>query len=428
MLSKRKSEVFIMKVLIISAAFPPMKAGEVDHALHLCRRLTGQGLEVQVLTTVNNLASIDVQASIYPVMRDWSWSDLPALARVIKRCSPDAVLLFYSSWIYKYHPMITFAPTLCKMLRPGVTFVTQFAIPDGAQPQNASLLAKVVRKGAVWLAGKSKVDYYFGTLLRDSDRIIVFSEHHGAWLESRSSGLTAKTLLIPPPPLMNMCAENGGASRKSGRARLGAGDDDFIIAFFGYAYRNKGLETLVQAFSMLNGDLARRRLVFIGGRSDSREGSSYAAEIVALCRELRVDGQVTWTGEYSWDSDEGSLYLRAADLCVLPFDDGVMLNRSSFAAAAAHGLPIVTTQGSNLESQFEDGKNVILCPPKDPARLAAAIQSIVNNPELRTRLRQGALQLAENWFSWDKAMKRTIDALHNSGHSDRSAEAPVAGR
>jgi polysaccharide biosynthesis protein PslF len=417
-----------VKVLIISAAFPPMKAGEVDQAVHLCRRLTAKGLDVHVLTTEKNLASIDVPASIYPVMRDWSWSDLPMLARVIKRCSPDAVLLFYSGWIYGYHAMITFAPTLCKMLLPGVTFVTQFGIPDGAQPENASVLGKVARKGAVWLAGKREVDYNFGTLLRDSDRIIVFSEFHGDWLKSRAIGLAVKCLLIPPPPPVHLCAEDGGASRKTGRARLGAGDDDFIIAFFGYAYRNKGLETLVQAFSMLNGDPARRRLVFIGGRSDSREGSSYAAEIVELCRELRVDDNVIWTGEYSWDSDEGSLYLRAADLCVLPFDDGVMLNRSSFAVAAAHGLPIVTTQGSKLESQFEDGKNIILCPPKDPARLAAAIESIANHPELRARLRKGALQLAENWFSWDKAIKRTIDALHSGGNPNKRAHATAAGR
>ena len=45
-----------------------------------------------------------------------------------------------------------------------------------------------------------------------------------------------------------------------------------------------------------------------------------------------------------------TLYLCAADICVLPFNVGVRLNNSSFAAAAAHGLPIVTTRGEMLES------------------------------------------------------------------------------
>jgi hypothetical protein len=65
-----------MKVPFISAAFPPMRQGR-------------------------------------PVIRDWSWTDLPRLARFIKRCRPDAITLLYSGWIYNDHPMITFAPTLC---------------------------------------------------------------------------------------------------------------------------------------------------------------------------------------------------------------------------------------------------------------------------------------------------------------------------
>jgi hypothetical protein len=35
-----------MKVLVISAAFPPMRAGEAEHTIHLCRHLSENGTNV----------------------------------------------------------------------------------------------------------------------------------------------------------------------------------------------------------------------------------------------------------------------------------------------------------------------------------------------------------------------------------------------
>ena len=154
------------------------------------------------------------------------------------------------------------------------------------------------------------------------------------------------------------------------------------------------------------------RLVMIGGSMDASNISSYAREVYQLPKQLKIDDKVMWTGEYAWDSDQASVYLNAADACVFPFTDGVALNRSSLAAAAAHGLPIVTTKGNFLESPFIDKKNVLLCPPQDPKALAAAIDLLIRSPELRVRLREGALELAHEWFSWDKAVQRTMEALN----------------
>jgi glycosyltransferase involved in cell wall biosynthesis len=137
----------------------------------------------------------------------------------------------------------------------------------------------------------------------------------------------------------------------------------------------------------------------------------YAQQLYELCGQLKIDDRVRWTGEYPWDSDEGSVYLRAADLCVLPFDSGVNLNNSSFAAAAAHGLPVVTTQGKFLDQPLVHQQNVYLCPPKNPEALGAAIVTLMDRPEIRERLRIGALELAREWYTWDKAIERTLATL-----------------
>jgi len=84
------------------------------------------------------------------------------------------------------------------------------------------------------------------------------------------------------------------------------------------------------------------------------------------------------------------------------------LNNSSFASATAHGLPIITTQSKMLEQPFIHEENVLLCPPKSPEAMANAIIRVIDNPELREHLRVGSLTLSQEWFSWEKAIDRTI--------------------
>ena len=149
----------------------------------------------------------------------------------------------------------------------------------------------------------------------------------------------------------------------------------------------------------------------IGGNKGENHSSSYIDGLYAFAKQLEIEDHLIWTGEYASDSDEASLYLRAADACVFPFKHGVTLNRSSVAAAAAHGLPIITTKGNSLESPFIDQENLLLCPPEDPNSLAIAMASLMDNDALRRRLCAGALKLAAEHFSWDKALDRTIAAL-----------------
>ncbi len=55
--------------------------------------------------------------------------------------------------------------------------------------------------------------------------------------------------------------------------------------------------------------------------------------------------------------------------------------------------------------------HVFLCQPQNPEALAQAMETLMANPELRERLSVGARELAEEWFSWEKAVARTVEAL-----------------
>jgi glycosyltransferase involved in cell wall biosynthesis len=392
-----------------------MQAGEADHTLHLCRHLAAQGLDVHLLTTRREQTASALPFKIYPTIRNWSWQDLPRLALCLKRCSPDVVFLFYIGWVYNYHPMITFAPTISRALLPHVPFITQFANAIGANPEQSSPVARAIRKAVAWWAGRSGLDYRYGTLLRDSDRIIVFSDLHRAILSRHNSDVDHKSVLIPPPPILCIASEDKGAVRNKGREALGLGDDDFLIAYLGFIYPGKGIETLLKAFQIVSNEKGNLRLVVVGGTLQGF--SSFAEQVYEFSKQMRIDDKVIWTGGYSWDSDKASTYLRAADAFILPIDIGVQMNNSSFAAAATHGLPIIATRGAELERQFVHKENLFLCPPGDPEAMAAAIKLLMSAPDLRASIGAGALRLAQEWFSWDVVIERTMATLNDAKRS-----------
>src|SRR5262249_43771641 len=96
-------------------------------------------------------------------------------------------------------------------------------------------------------------------------------------------------------------------------------------------------------------------------------------------------------------------------------DDLHILKGIIGALAAANGLPIISTKGEMLEEAFIHESNVVLYFPKSPEAVAEAILTLMDRPDLRHRLRMGALQLAREWFSWDKAVQRLSASLRPNG-------------
>lgn len=394
------------KILIVSGAFPPGNSGEAQHALLLSQQLARRGFDVDVLSTVG--AARDAFIRVWPLMSDWSWRELPLFARFLRSSSPDAILLLYIGWIYKHHPMITYAPTIARLLLPRVRFVTQFENALGAHPELYGLRGRLRGRAASMAAGIWARDDRFGTLVRDSHRLIVLSGYHRELLTGRSTRARGKSILIPPPPLMALSPETQEARRR-GRAMLGADDEHFLLVYLGYLYPRKGLETLIRAFAIFAKERANARLAVVGGPLEGHE--AYPATIQRLSADLGIERKLQWTGPYPADSADGSFMLRAADAYVMPIDIGVALNNSSIGAAAAHGLPLVATRGKITEPAFRDGENVLLCPPQDPVAMAAALRKVMDDDDLRRRLARGARAFADQWFSWETAMDRTIAAF-----------------
>jgi glycosyltransferase involved in cell wall biosynthesis len=415
-----------MKLLLVSAAFPPHRSGEATNAFFLSREIAARGIEVDVLTTRGATESDRAGVRVHPIMRDWSWSEIVRLRRFVKRAQPDAILLMYIGWTYRFEFMITFAPTVLKTMLPGVPFVTRFENAMGADPRHTSVLSRAVRKIVASSGSRGDVDYSFGTLLRDSDHVIVLSEAHRRTLTSCLPAVETRITVLPPSVNMRVSDPAGGDARRRGREMLGLEAGDFVVAYIGYLHSGKGLESLLRAVQRLARERRELRLVLIGGSiaPESGNAGTYAQELKELARGLGIEARVRWTGEYTWDREDASLYLRAADVCVLPFRKGIHLNNSSVASVTAHGLPLVSTRGELVESAFVDAENVLLCQPESPGELAGAIERVMDDRELRERLAAGASRLGADWFSWDRAVGRTLEACRLPTPESRAGHLP----
>ncbi len=400
-----------MNVLVISI-FPPVPMPEADHIYHLSTSLADAGHEIHVLCQRGAIVSDHPRLHTHALIPNWGWKEMLILARLLLKLRPDGVLLNYVGHAYQRRPMLTFAASLTRRILPETRFVTQISYPLGAETRRG--LFGRFHKTILKLHGP-RASSEFGTLLRDSDQIICLSERHLPVLERHFPGVRAKVVLVPPALIMPL-APLDALSRRETRAALSVHEDIFMFAYMGYLYPTKGVETLLEAFYLLCQRNKRVRLLLVGGGNESQDpNNSYVAGLKQLIVQRHLSESVQFTGGFSWDSDQGSRYLRAADAAVLPFDQGVSLNNSSFAAVVTHELPTVTTCGDVLEALIIHGRNALLCPPQDPEAMMLAMEMLAADASLRTDLRAGARDLARTCFSWPSATHKVICCLAGTG-------------
>lgn len=408
--------------MLICPAYPPAPAGEAEHCFQIAERLACAGHHVAVLTSRTDGRVRQGNFVLDATMPDWGWLQLPRLAAALRRHRPDGVVLIFTSWLYEHHPMVTFLPGLLQYFCPNARLLT---LLETAHVEAASSFgARLGRKLAAAAAGRDAVDYALGTLLSRSHVVAALGPTVLDYFVARHPALRARALVIPPPPLVAPARDPSDRARQAARAELGVENDELLLAYFGFVYPGKGVDVLVRAVALLATWGRPVRLVMAGGGRDAKAAAlagrlaEYEEGMQALARELGVAEKIIWPAGYETDGDEQvGRQLLAADLAVLPFDDGAELRRSSIAVVAAAGLPLVTTRPSAAEPAFTDRHNVLLCPPRDPQSLAAAIAAVADDATLRGELRQGALALAESHFSWRRAISAMVDALSAEGRA-----------
>jgi glycosyltransferase involved in cell wall biosynthesis len=181
------------------------------------------------------------------------------------------------------------------------------------------------------------------------------------------------------------------------RSTFAAGDPEAaIVGHFG-TFGDHMWRELMEVAPVLLRAAARSRLVLIG-----RGGEGFASALAD--REPALAPRVYATGTLS--RTEVAAALRACDVVVQPYPDGVTTRRTSVMAALANEVAVVTTDGSLTEGEWRGGA-VRLAPASDAQALAAATIALLRDDGARSALAADGRRLYEARF----ALAHTLDAL-----------------
>ena len=176
-----------------------------------------------------------------------------------------------------------------------------------------------------------------------------------------------------PPPRTPAAKAVARAVLGEAHAALNLPDDAPLAVYTGRLSHDKGLKPLVIAWRQVLARWPSARLWLAG------EGS----EQTALQRQIEVlnlSGRVLLAGVF----DTVDELLAAADLFVAPsLEVGTAV---SLMEAMAAGLPIVAADTAGHRPWITDGQHGLLVPGDDACALAAAIQRLLDEPELAARL------------------------------------------
>jgi glycosyltransferase involved in cell wall biosynthesis len=86
----------------------------------------------------------------------------------------------------------------------------------------------------------------------------------------------------------------------------------------------------------------------------------------------------------------------------------------SILEAMAAGLPVVATRVGGVAELVVDGETGLLVPPSDPRALAAALQRLLDEPELRGRLGAAGRTRVEEHFALDSFLQSHLDVYRRA--------------
>lgn len=384
------------------------------YAFGLATALAGKGLRVDVIGSddidcpqmqeTEGIRFLNFQAGWRPDvgLAKKIWRVLGLYARLLRYASGESPRVFHILWNGKltYFDR-TFLMLLYRLWGKRIAYTAHnvnTARRDGTD---------------AWLNRKT-----LGMQYRLVDRIFVHTVQMQAELTSEY-GVPQTSVCVIPFGINNAVPHTDLQPREAKR-RLGLGERERVVLFFGRIQPYKGLEYLVEALELLQtrtGDCGYR-LIIAG--EPKKEHTGYWSKIKERIDAGSLRESVLQRIQFIPDEDT-ELYFKAADVLMLPYSgiyqSGVLFLGYSF------GLPVIATDVGTFPQEVISGETGFLCRRQDPSDLARAIEEYFDSPLYRALgVKRGAIQahaLAKN--SWDAVAALTIEVYQELLRTEKAS-------
>ncbi len=235
-----------------------------------------------------------------------------------------------------------------------------------------------------------------------ADHLFVHTEKMKLELSEEFGVEGARVTVIPFG--INNAVPNTSLTRDEARQRLGLGEGEKTVLFFGRIAPYKGLDYLVAAFQQVLARQGDYRLI-IAGRPKHCE-NYWKAVLRSMGQEVQ-SGRILVRADFIPD-DEAEVYFKGADVLALPYrhiyQSGVLFLGHSF------GLPVLAADVGSLKDEIVEGKTGFVFKPEDPVDLARTIERYFASDLFRdlSRRRQEIQRYATERHSWDVVAQTTL--------------------
>lgn len=383
-----------MRIGLIAGEYPPMQGGVGDFTRQLALAFAAAGHEPHVIARyIAGQPALDIEQGVttHRIISQWNWETRRRIEGFMRLYKPDVLNLQYQAAAYQMHPAINLLPgALARHVPVVVTFhdlKVPYLFPKAGLLRWKSILSMAKGATACIVTNVEDCNTLIGEGVRDVSMIPIGSN-------------------IAPATLENYKRDEWLAARN-------IASDERLIGYFGFMNESKGGETLIRALAELRRRGLNAGLLHVGGQTGDSDPTNmvYAAKLETLARELNVHACVHLTG---FLDERGVSEAFASCECVaLPYRDGASFRRGTLMAALAHGCAIVTTTPRVSIPELVNEGNALLVPADAPAELAIAIERVMNDAALRTRLQHGALALSR-LFQWDHIAAQTLQTFEQA--------------
>lgn len=261
----------------------------------------------------------------------------------------NADLVVFDWW----HPFFgtchfTISRLIKKKYKNKILFITENFISHEGNPVDKILTSLGLKNAASFLALSAQVENDLKTISRR--RKIYRSEL----------------------PVYDCYDFNSGTDARTVRKKLGYSDDDFILLFFGYVRKYKGLDLLIEAFPQIKKSHASAKLLIVGEFYD--DPNIYLEQI----KQLGIEDDIKIINQFVPNEDVGQYYT-ASDLVILPYRSATQ----SGILNVAYGFlkPVLVTDVGGLAEFVVHKKTGIVVPPNSSDEVSRGVIEYLNLKE-----------------------------------------------
>ncbi|MCZ6702330.1 MAG: glycosyltransferase family 4 protein [Ignavibacteria bacterium] len=247
-----------------------------------------------------------------------------------------------------------------------------------------------------------KIDYLLNYFLYKASRKIIV---HSSYIKNKLISIfniNQGKIEIVPHGNFDIYKSSSPISIEEAKKELNLSPADKVILFFGFIREYKGLDILLDSYSLVHQKNPEIKFIIAGAIASKSLTQLYEKKISTF----QKDGSLITIFNYI-PSDKVATYFTAADFVVLPYKD---IDHSGIVHLAySFEIPIIATNVGDFSETIEEGKSGYLVEKNDPNALADTIIEAFNNDELKLNMKNYINELNKNKYSWDNIARKTIE-------------------